>query len=215
VVRRLVPEIALGADDRPVAVWAPDTPFLAVSSAVLGGGIGPRAWVLHATVGEHYHHPAPAEHLAELAAGLGLGGPGIGLLTAVDVRRAAWRADGGVEALVTVGLGWPTWAADDEARSPIDGAGTINIVVWVPARLSDAALVNAVGTATESKAQALVELGVAGTGTASDALAICCPLDGDPAPYGGPRSQWGASLARAVHAAVREGGAADRSHTLP
>ena len=51
-------------------------------------------------------------------------------------------------------------------------------------------------TATEAKAQALVEAGVPGTGTASDAVVVCCPPGGTE-PYGGPRSVWGARLARA------------------
>ena len=71
-------------------------------------------------------------------------------------------------------------------------------------RCGDAALANALVTATEAKAQALFEAGVPGTGTASDAVAVCCPPGGTE-PYGGPRSTWGARLARAVHAAV-EGG---------
>jgi adenosylcobinamide amidohydrolase len=64
--------------------------------------------------------------------------------------------------------------------------------------------VNAVATATEAKVQAMIEAGVPGTGTASDAIAVCCPPGGRE-PYGGPRSEWGARLARAVHAAVATG----------
>jgi adenosylcobinamide hydrolase len=86
------------------------------------------------------------------------------------------------------------------------GVGTVNLVAYVPALLSDAALVNAVATATEAKAQALRDLGLPATGTATDAVTILCPPDGSPAPYGGPRSHWGAPLARAAHAAVRAGG---------
>ncbi len=73
-------------------------------------------------------------------------------------------------------------------------------------RLSDAALVNAVATITEAKAQALWELGLAATGTATDAVTVLCPVDGPAEPYGGPLSAWGAPLARAAHRAVREGG---------
>jgi adenosylcobinamide amidohydrolase len=72
----------------------------------------------------------------------------------------------------------------------------------VPARLSDAALVNAVATATEAKVQALADLGFDATGTATDAVTIACPPAGPPAAFGGPRSRWGAPLARAVHAAL-------------
>ncbi|WP_027657303.1 adenosylcobinamide amidohydrolase [Salinispora vitiensis] len=85
--------------------------------------------------------------------------------------------------------------------------GTVNIVVYVPARLGPAALINAVATATEAKAQAIAELGVPGTGTPTDAVTVCCPTEGPEAPYGGPRSTWGAPLARAVHRAVLAGGA--------
>jgi adenosylcobinamide amidohydrolase len=81
-------------------------------------------------------------------------------------------------------------------------AGTINLIVVLPVRLSDAALVNAVATATEAKAQALHDLGLDATGTATDAIAVACPAHGAPEPFGGPRSRWGGCLARAVYAAV-------------
>ena len=71
-----------------------------------------------------------------------------------------------------------------------------------PTGLSDDALVNAVVTATEAKTQALLERGVPGTGTASDAVCIVCPLDGPTERFAGPRSVWGARLARATHAAI-------------
>jgi adenosylcobinamide amidohydrolase len=67
-----------------------------------------------------------------------------------------------------------------------------------------AALLNALATVTEAKAQALFEARVPGTGTASDAVAVCCPPGGTES-YGGPRSAWGARLARATHAAVADG----------
>jgi adenosylcobinamide amidohydrolase len=79
------------------------------------------------------------------------------------------------------------------------------MVIVVPERLSEGALVNAVGTATEAKTQALWEAGVMGTGTATDALCVLCPSDGPAHPYGGPRSTWGSRLARAVHVAVLSG----------
>ncbi|MFI7160418.1 adenosylcobinamide amidohydrolase [Micromonospora chalcea] len=198
--------------DIPLLVWRAETPLLAVGSAPLGGGIGVRGWVLNATVPMSYDRDDPAAHLAELAHGLGLGGPGVGLLTGVDVTEVVSRTDGGVRVWATVGLGTPVWAAVPEpARpavpEPAQRVGTVNIVAYVPQRLGDAALVNAVATATEAKAQAIWELGLPATGTPTDAVTVLCPADGDPAPYGGPRSAWGAPLARAVHAAVRSGGA--------
>ncbi|MEH0822989.1 MULTISPECIES: adenosylcobinamide amidohydrolase [unclassified Micromonospora] len=192
--------------DIPLLVWRAGGPLRAAGSGPLGGGIGVRNWVVNATVPMSYHRDDPAAHLAGLADGLGLAGPGVGLLTGVDVAEVVARADTGVRAWATVGLGTPVWAAAPAPAAPAQRVGTVNIVVYVPAALSDAALVNAVATATEAKAQAIWELGLPATGTPTDAVTVLCPADGPPEPYGGPRSTWGAPLARAVHAAVRDGG---------
>jgi adenosylcobinamide amidohydrolase len=71
-------------------------------------------------------------------------------------------------------------------------------------------LVNAVVTATEAKAQAVLDAGFDGTGTATDAICIAAPAEPGGATaeeFAGPRSPWGASIARAVHAAVGAGAA--------
>jgi adenosylcobinamide amidohydrolase len=213
----------------PVLVWRLATPALAISSGPLGGGIGVRHWVLNATVPMTYRRDDPDVHLSELADRLDLRGPGVGLLTGVDVAEVVTASDTGVRVWATVGLGAPIWAAapatpvdvadppteagtggstpsprPDEPARPV---GTVNIVARLPVRLSEAALVNAVATITEAKAQALRELGLPATGTATDAVTVLCPPDGPAAPYGGPRSRWGAPLARAACQAVRVGGA--------
>ncbi|MFC6085023.1 adenosylcobinamide amidohydrolase [Sphaerisporangium aureirubrum] len=178
-----------------------------ISSAVLGGGIGPAEWVLNAQVDAGYSRTDPVEHLREMAPP----GPGVGMLTAASVGRHTRAADHGAEAVATVGLRVPTWAAapegaaDPELRPPSPRPGTINIIVAVPVAMSDAALVNAVMTVTEAKTQALIEAGYACTGTASDAVCVAVPVHGPPEPFGGPRSVWGARVARAVHAAVLDG----------
>ncbi|MBB5155114.1 adenosylcobinamide amidohydrolase [Saccharopolyspora phatthalungensis] len=190
---------------RPLLVWRCARPWLAISSATCGGGIGRRSWVLNATVVTDYDHPDPAEHVGEMAGELGLSGDGVGLLTAVDVRHEVTAVDGGVQASVTTGVSHPVWAAAQEEAAPAWQPGTINAVCWSPVRLSESALVNAVATVAEAKAQALVESGIAGTGTVTDATVILCPPDGEAESYGGPRSRIGAGLARAVHAAVTAG----------
>jgi adenosylcobinamide hydrolase len=235
-----------GGREMPLLVWRPARPLRAISSAPLGGGIGVRGWVINATVPMSYRRDDPEVHLAELAARLDLSGPGVGLLTGVDVAEVVTRSDTGVRVWATVGLGAPIWAAapppsgpplpgapapplsaasappppaprpsgspappapPPAAAHPVGRVGTVNIVALVPARLSDAALVNAVATVTEAKAQALRDLALAATGTATDAVTVLCPPDGPSEVYGGPRSRWGAPLARAVHEAVRAGGA--------
>jgi adenosylcobinamide amidohydrolase len=220
--------------DLPYLVWRLPAGARVASSAVLGGGIGQRRWILNAQVRPGYDRLDPAQHLTELAASAGLGpGPhvrgqdgadeaadtGVGLLTAADVDDWRSAVDGGVRVDATVGVRVPTWAAwpegspdpDLDRRSDaVAGAGrpgTINIVALVPVGLADAALVNLVATATEAKTQALLDAGVPGTGTATDAVCIVAGLTTatDSEPFGGPRSLWGSRVARAVHASVLAG----------
>jgi adenosylcobinamide amidohydrolase len=181
--------------------------MLAISSSILGGGIGPVSWVLNLTVDSDYSRLDPVEHLGAVVDGLGLSGRGVGLMTAVDV--ATWTTATSDEAVAhaTVGVSRPVWAADPHrpAVSILPAPGTINLITAVPVRLSDAALVNAVATITEAKVQALSAHEVPGTGTASDAICVLCPLAGDEEPFGGPRSTWGGRLAQATFDAVVAG----------
>ncbi|WP_240323961.1 adenosylcobinamide amidohydrolase [Streptomyces cavourensis] len=229
-------------------VWRLGPGVRVCSSAVLGGGIGPRAWILNAQVPGGYPRLDPDRHLAEIAAAEGLSGPGAGLMTAAEVAAYTTGRDGGVTATVTTGLGVRGWAAAPETTAPESLAsqtaapecatdetatgetptpetpapepaapgmeprtpprpGTVNIVVVLPVALSDAALVNAVATATEAKVQALLDAGLDCSGTPTDAVCVAAPEPGPDGgePFAGPRSPWGARIARAVHAAVLAG----------
>ncbi|TDP93659.1 adenosylcobinamide amidohydrolase [Labedaea rhizosphaerae] len=190
-------------DASPVLVWRFAAPMLVVSSGPFGGGLGSRDWVLNATVPLDYDRDDPDVHVRELASSLGLTGSGTGLLTAVDVREVVTRTDEDVTVHATTGLGgMPIWAAAPSSVVEPPRVGTINVVAFLPVRLSDAAMVNAVATVAEAKAQALVEAGVSGTGTCTDAVVLACPATGAAEAYGGPRSVVGSALARATHAAI-------------
>ncbi len=178
----------------------------AISTAVLGGGIGAPRWWANVQVDRDYHRDDPIAHLREVADRLELTGPGVGMLTAARVDRWTTSSDNGVSTVATVGLGLPVPAAAPDEIDWWPMPGTINLLVRLPVPLSDAALVNAVVTATEAKTQALMEADVPGTGTSSDAVCIVCPAGGKATEdYGGPRSRWGARLARSVHRAVAAG----------
>lgn len=206
-----------GGADVPVLVWRFAEPLLAISSAVLGGGVATCGWVVNATVPMSYDRGDPDRHLGEIAAYLDLPGPGVGLLTAVDVADVVAADEDGVRLWATVGLGAPIQAAapiqagpsaagPSAAKAAAQPPGTVNVVAWVPVRLGAGALVNAVATLTEAKTQAIRDLGLAATGTATDAVCVLCPVDGPVAEYGGPRSTWGERLARAAYRAVLDGG---------
>jgi adenosylcobinamide hydrolase len=189
----------------PMLVWQFGELRTVASTASVGGGVGPRRWVINAQVPLDYSRRDQVRHGAELARAAKLTGVGVVMFTAADVHR--WRPgeDGGVRVDATVGLTHPTWAAAPDDALAVTPPGTINVVVTLPVRLADAALLNALVTATEAKTQALLEAGIPGTGTASDAVTVVCPATGPAEPFAGPRSTWGARLARAVHAAVFAG----------
>jgi adenosylcobinamide hydrolase len=192
--------------DLDVLVWRLTRTMLCASTTVVGGGVGHRDWALNAEVTNDYHRVDIDQHVAELAETFKLKGSGVGMLTATQVHRRQRSSDNGVQVEVTVGISHPTWAAgaDDDDRDA-RFAGTINIVAFLPILLGEGALLNALTTATEAKSQALWDANVAATGTPSDAVCIFCPVDGDPAPFGGPRSLSGSRLARVVHDAVLAG----------
>ena len=219
-------EPTLVAAPHSALVWRFDQPTEVISSAAVGGGIGQIDWVVNIGVGSGYTRTDLDAHAAELAAELGLRGPGTALFTAVDVERYSTADCDGVVVHATVGVSKPTWAAEadfpvtapDESLGldrPASGSpggdstgehniGTINIVTQLPVGLEPGAAVNAVMTITEAKTQALAECGVAGTGTATDAVVVAWPAAGRRERFGGPRSEWGQRLAVAAHAAVRD-----------
>jgi adenosylcobinamide amidohydrolase len=202
---RLLPRVEQG-ERLHALLWRAGPGVRMISTAVLGGGIGERGWVLNAQVAHGYRRTDPDRHLARLAEEAGLRGPGVGLMTAADVSRHGQAADGGAEAVVTAGISVRGWAASPEKGTSLPGRpGTINIIAALPVPLTDAALVNAVTTVTEAKVQALVEAGLDCSGTPTDAVCVAArtPAPGEtPHAFAGPRSLWGARLARAVHRAV-------------
>jgi len=188
----------------PALVWRLPHAMRCVASTPLGGGLGERHWVVNAQVPDAYDRTDVGEHLTEIAQALGCDGPGVGFLTAAAVERATHTTDGMVSVWATVGLQHPTWASSDVTASGTP-VGTVNIVAFVESRMSDAAMVNAVITITEAKSQALLDHGVPGTGTASDAVCIAAHDEGSIQSFAGPRSEIGAALARATYAAVGQG----------
>jgi len=186
--------------------WRLDAPLLSASTAPVGGGIGLREWVVNAQVPADYGRRDVIAHVAEVADALGLAGPGVGMLTAAEVDAAVVAEDAGVRVEATVGLCRPVWAAAPAEECEVTVVpGTVNVVAFLPVRHTDAALANLLCTVTEAKVQALLDGGVAGTGTASDAVTILCPPSGPAEPFGGPRSQYGGRVARATYAALRSG----------
>jgi adenosylcobinamide amidohydrolase len=178
---------------------------------VLGGGLTSARHWLNLQVRHDYARIDPEAHLIEVARANALDPTAvIGMLTAADVRAGVRRDRGPASAVATVGIGQPLAAAGRRPR-PLPRVGTINVFVVVRQPLSDAALVAAVQTATEAKAQALADAGVRAlnhhgpaTGTATDAICVATPPGAEVA-FAGPATAIGAAIAHAVHGAVLSG----------
>lgn len=204
----IVPELVTLPDGQRCLLWRCAPQRHQLSSAPIGGGLGRVNWVVNLQVAAHYGRHDLEVHAAEVVSQLGLAGPGVMMLTAADVGAVASAGENGVRANVTVGISTPIWAAAEGSEEGNTGPGTINIVVQLPELLTAAAAVNVVMTATEAKTQALIEHGVDGTGTATDAVVVLWPggaVNSEPIQFAGPRSEWGGSVARVVHAAVGAG----------
>ena len=186
-------------------VWRLPDGLRALSSAPVGGGSVAPDWLLNVRVDKDYCRVDIGQHISEVATDFGLDSQGIGLLTAANIDH--WRRSErpGISVDVSSGVGQPTFAAGPQGSWSDWKPGTINIVAHLDVALSPAAAVNAVITMTEAKSQALADLDIPGTGTATDAVVVLWPeVHHEQADFCGPRSKWGARLANATHEAVRD-----------
>ncbi len=167
-------------------------------------------------------------------AGFDVAGPA--LLTGVDQRHARLATAGPAAVLATVGLSNPaalptggtggTGAhtdddgedpagdrpAEDGDGRPSDGRrpGTVNLVVGVDRALADGPLAELLATCVEAKTVTLSAL-TGFPGTTSDAAAVGCRPDAEPAPFAGSATAVGA----AARACVREAVAASLRSRYP
>ncbi|MGH7397408.1 MAG: adenosylcobinamide amidohydrolase [Candidatus Rokuibacteriota bacterium] len=199
--------VAVGSE---AVVVASAQPLRVLSSAVHRGGFAEARAIVNLHVSKADPCADPSGMIETFARGAGAPAPWVGLLTGARTERAvqAEEAAGGFRALavVTVGLSNPVAAG----RSPVAtwAASTINTIVVVEADPGPAALVNAVITATEVKGLALREAGLlladgmAASGTSTDAVVIAATGRGSRARFGGPASEMGWVVARAVRVAL-------------
>ena len=158
----------------------------------------------------------PSQSLRKIAEDVGITGRSVGLMTAVDLRQLVVmreQAEGlWVEGFFTVGVTNAVRAGEPTHHpSHITNVGTINIILITNVRLEVAALVGAIGVATESKTAVLLEkqirswsgkIGATGTGTDSMVIAIG---DGPRFRYSGTHTKIGELIGRVVSRGVTEG----------
>lgn len=196
-----------------------DAPCLALSSAVVGGGlISAHRWLNLRVSGDSTDElESPAATLAEVSRSRDWEGVSVGMLTAASMRSLRirrMRVPGGEFAVaVTAGLGNARRAGDRAEYRAVGTrpmmAGTINTAIFTTFRLDPAVMVEIVMTVTEAKAARLQELdirspvsGAVATGTGTDAVAVFSGTSAASLPYAGKHTLAGEALARLTLAAV-------------
>lgn len=186
--------------------------LLTLSSAIIGGGFRRVRHILNAHVDKNFNSPNPKGWLRSLAAAMDIHESFIGLMTAVKLSKARitfLESDGlGVGALVTAGV--RNASAVGITPPFLSNPGTINIILFLDARLTHAAMLNAVITVTETKTAVLMEKNILtpdgdpATGTSTDTVTIAATNNGALQAYAGPVTTIGWLIARAVRESLQE-----------
>lgn len=216
---KIWPGLKLYRKERHILLEAPEA-MDSLGSAIYGGGMHSLQRFVNIYVDRFYHCEDPVRDIHNLLGGWGYPEQGTaGLLTAVQLKHAAVAEeqgnDFGVLCCVTAGVSNAARAGVERTTFPASWTpGTINIMLVVDGRMTPAAMVNAVITATEAKAAALSDLGVrdaenglAATGTTTDAIMLGVSQRAEwPLlhAYAGTATDLGGAIGRLVYDAVRE-----------
>ena len=199
--------------DAEAVVLTSASPLRVVSSAAVGGGMVQARAIVNLHVPKNHPCGNPEADVARFCRERGIPTPYVGLLTSAWTEKAdlSIEAANGITvlAVVTVGLGNPVAAGVSPVALGLPS--TINTIVVIDGDPEPGALVNAVITATEAKILALAEAGIRSpegglaSGTSTDAVVIAATGRGRSCRFGGPASELGWLIARAVGVATRRG----------
>lgn len=203
--------------DESTIVMRSSRQWQALSNGVVNGGLEHVAAAVNYRVSLDYESDAPQHDFCELLRHQNLQQQyTAGFMTAAKLSHAAIGelAHDDFAMLVLATAGTSNAARAGMPRESYRGyhSGTINIFIWVDGRMSKAALVNTIITATEAKSAALADLavveranGLIATGTSTDAVFLAVSQDERyPAlhQYAGTATELGCQLAQLVYAAV-------------
>jgi adenosylcobinamide hydrolase len=203
-------------------------PMLAANTSICGGGIRLCRHLINRHVDSSYDAADPEKEMEGYIRSIGLPVESTaGMMTAVDLRDAvgirAKHRDFELFVLATAGVRNAARAgADYDPLFPAYHPGTVNLMIVFDAFVTEAALLNAMITATEAKAAALQDkevvdtFGRIATGTTTDAI-LAASLQN--AAYGvkhscmGVSTEIGNALGKAVYETVRLGVSYYRMHS--
>lgn len=195
-----------------------DMPHWVLSSAVLNGGLIEADNIVNMKVPKSVVCPAsPQQTILEYCEKANLHGVTVGMMTAasMDSFRLVKESVQGIDisVLVTSGLSNPRRVGDRAEHrlmaADSEDVGTINIIVLTSAKLTEAAMVEALLIITEAKSAALQDAEVLSpvsnsiaTGTGTDSAAIVSGKGPEIVAYCGKHVLFGEMLGRMVTEAV-------------
>ncbi|MBM7602984.1 iron complex transport system ATP-binding protein [Metabacillus crassostreae] len=133
----------------------------------------------------------------------------VGMMTAVILKDKSVIRENieGVEILsiITAGVGNAVDITHDH-RDSSNKIGTVNIMVFLDAHLTDGALVNSIQSVTEAKTKAFYDLNIKdhntqtiATGTSTDSTLIASTQHGELTPYAGSGTSLGKAIGKVVY----------------
>jgi adenosylcobinamide hydrolase len=172
------------------------------------GGYREGAAAYNVTVPEGFERTDLAAYGRERRTEAGFAEPGPTLLTGVEMRHARGARHGSVTVVATAGLSNPVALDGDADGEPAGESagfhpGTVNLLVGTGRALSEGGLGTLLAEAVEVKAATLARA-TGFTGTTSDALAVGCVPDGEPATFAGSATAVGGSARVCVRAALED-----------
>lgn len=199
-------------------------PLYTLNSSIWGGGFGIHHTLINRQVLKSYNPINPVDDMRYFLASQSLSPDDTaGMLTAAYVRDVGYHTDSlawSDQALKSCSLNvcsWVTAGLSNSARAGVTShvvrlyPGTINTIVLIDGSMTDAAMINAVITATEAKAAMLQDLGITtlecpdsiATGTTTDAIIIACTQRGESYQYAGTGTKLGYLIGQTVYEAAR------------
>lgn len=217
------PSLCFSFRDDHIAASDAGTTFRSAGSAFYNGGLSSAGLFVNRLVPHTYRYDDPAAEMSGFLTGLGYpAATTVGLMTAAKLTHASIAEEEGdrFRLVVCTTAGTRNAAKAGLARTvfPAYRPGTINTVIFFDCRMTDAAMLGMLITATEAKASALADLDIRdeearerlATGTTTDAVVVAVSqqtVHRAVHKYAGCASEIGNAVGRLVYATVREAAA--------
>lgn len=191
-------------------------PLKTISSGVTNAGTGWYTTFVNRHVSKNYNSENHQEEMQEYLQQIGAQVEAtVGMMTAVQLEDVCWgfyeEESFSVFIVVTAGVGNAVDASKSDHHSFDHLPGTINTWVFINGRVTEAASIQGIMTATEAKVKALKAhnvrdpvTGSGATGTSTDSILIASTEEGALLEYAGTITPLGKKISKGVYECTKE-----------